>query len=79
MKRVCFPFWMVLWAVLAFLPGCSDDDPIPVFEEEELTGTGAEIAIGDRLYAVVGDTLKVYFYGVVTNPRSGNYILALEC
>ena len=42
---------MVLWAVLAFLPGCSDDDPIPVFEEEELTGTGAEIAIGDRLYA----------------------------
>ena len=79
MKRVCLPFWMVLWAVLAFLPGCSDDDPIPVFEEEELTGTGAEIAIGDRLYAVVGDTLKVYFYGVVTNPRSGNYILALEC
>ena len=79
MKSVCLPFWMVLWAVLAFLPGCSDDDPIPVFEEEELTGTGAEIAIGDRLYAVVGDTLKVYFYGVVTNPRSGNYILALEC
>ena len=70
---------MVLWAVLVLLPGCSDDDPIPVFEEEELTGTGAEIAIGDRLYAVVGDTLKVYFYGVVTNPRSGNYILALEC
>lgn len=79
MKSVCLPFWMAFLAILALLPAYSDDDPIIYFEEEELTGTGAEIAIGDRLYAVVGDTLKVYFYGVVTNPRSGNYILALEC
>ena len=49
------------------------------FEETDLTGTGAEIAIGDRLYAVVGDTLRVYFYSVVVNPRADNYILALEC
>ena len=74
MKSVFSPLWMVLWALLAFLPACGDD-----FEETDLTGTGAEIAIGDRLYAVVGDTLRVYFYSVVVNPRADNYILALEC
>ena len=74
MKSVFSPLWLALLALLVFLPACGDD-----FEETDLTGTGAEIAIGDRLYAVVGDTLRVYFYSVVVNPRADNYILALEC
>ena len=72
MKSVFSPLWLALLALLVFLPACGDD-----FEETDLTGTGAEIAIGDRLYAVVGDTLRVYFYSVVVNPRADNYILAL--
>ena len=47
MKSVFSPLWMALLALLVFLPACGDD-----FEETDLTGTGAEIAIGVPSWAI---------------------------
>ena len=72
--------WIGRGALVALLAGalwaCEKTE---IVESTELASTGAEIEIGDRLYAVVGDTLRVYHYSILQNPRADNYILSVSC
>lgn len=65
---------ILFFSCLILLNACQDYLPPvkPIIADAELT-------IGDKLYAVVGDTLKIYFNSIVLNPASGDYGLALKC
>lgn len=83
MQWVVFaPFFMLSFSLLC---ACHENcvlDPSPIDKPDppvNNAGTGMELAIGDHLYAVVGETLKVYFYSMVVNSQSEEYILSLTC
>lgn len=70
-KSVC-----LFISCLFLLNACQDD---PEWNPVNPVETDAELTIGDKIYAVVGDTLKIYFNSIVLNPASGDYGLALKC
>lgn len=61
--------------VLSFI-SCDKEENISIKWEQEQIET--EISIGSELYAVVGDTLRVYFYSILQNANN-NYIFGLKC
>lgn len=72
-------YWSIFLFVMCLfiLSACRDDS----IEEASsiIPVTDAELTIGDKIYAVVGDTLKIYFNSIVLNSASGDYGLALKC
>lgn len=69
--RLIFLFFSSLFV----LTSCQDD---PGIEKPTPSDVDIELTIGDKIYAVVGDTLKIYFKSII-NYDAENYGLALKC
>lgn len=72
--RYFYSFIMVL-SLLTCNISCDEEEVFITWEQERIE---TSLSIGSELYAVVGDTLRIYFQSILINSNS-NYILGLQC
>ena len=72
--RYFYSFIMVL-SLLTCNISCDKEEVFITWEQERIE---TSLSIGSELYAVVGDTLRIYFQSILINSNS-NYILGLQC
>ncbi|MGM9797210.1 MAG: SGNH/GDSL hydrolase family protein [Parabacteroides sp.] len=72
--RYFFSFIMIL-SLLTCNLSCDKEEVFITWEQERIE---TSLSIGSELYAVVGDTLRIYFQSILINANS-NYILGLQC